>query len=257
MNFNFKLSFFFFIFITLLICIFFIPILSINSNLISTNTTIPYSSSSYVWPIPGNYHITSYFGKRNSPTSGASTYHLGVDIAASEGSSLIAIDNGKVIFIGFKGSGGYTISYQTENFVVSYCHISPNFIVKTGDIIYQGQRIGYVGPKNVYDVLNNPYKDSNRKSNKWCYYWNTFTFYNKKRRASRQSFRLFLITYHHYHRRHPFLLVHIQYYFLHYNLNGMLNTHHDSVLLHSSLIQLHFYILDKLLLFLLHLQNLL
>lgn len=164
MNSTFKLSFLFLIFITIFICIFFIPILSINFNIVSTNTTIPYSNNSYTWPAPGNYNITSYFGRRNSPTSYASSYHLGIDIAASEGSKLIAIDNGKITFIGFKGSGGYTISYQTKDFIISYCHVSPNFIVSIGDIVYQGQTIGFVGPKNVYDVINNPYKDSNRKS---------------------------------------------------------------------------------------------
>lgn len=29
-------------------------------------------------------------------------------------------------------------------------------------MFYLGEVIGYVGPKNVYGVANNPYKDSNR-----------------------------------------------------------------------------------------------
>ena len=35
---------------------------------------------------------------------------------------------------------------------ITYCHVSPNFIVKEGDEVIQGQVIGFVGPKNVYGV---------------------------------------------------------------------------------------------------------
>lgn len=35
---------------------------------------------------------------------------------------------------------------------VTYCHVSPNFIVKVGDTVLKGQVIGNVGPKNVYGV---------------------------------------------------------------------------------------------------------
>ena len=45
----------------------------------------------------------------------------------------------------------------------SYCHSDPNFIVTPGEKVTKGQVIGKVGPKNVYNVPNNPYKDSNGK----------------------------------------------------------------------------------------------
>lgn len=54
---------------------------------------------------------------------------------------------------------GFTITLINENFSVSYCHVSPNYIVNVGDYIYKGEQIGAVGPLNVYDVPNNPYKD--------------------------------------------------------------------------------------------------
>ncbi len=44
---------------------------------------------------------------------------------------------------------------------ISYCHCSPNFIVSVGDVVKQGQVIGYVGPKYVYGVKGNKYFDSN------------------------------------------------------------------------------------------------
>lgn len=43
----------------------------------------------------------------------------------------------------------------------TYCHVSPNFIVDVGDIVKKGEWIANVGPKNVYGVVGNNYKDKN------------------------------------------------------------------------------------------------
>ena len=140
---------------SIIICILFIPTVS-NSNTssnIDKNQTIFYGNKNFAWPIPGYTVISSYFGKRTAPTSGASTYHKGIDIPAPEGSSLVASCDGKITFTGFLGGGGYTITLTTpQNLKISYCHVSPNYIVSVGDEILQGQVIGTVGPKYVYGV---------------------------------------------------------------------------------------------------------
>ncbi len=59
------------------------------------------------------------------------------------------------------GSGGYAIILVSNNLRISYCHTSSKYFVKSGDTVKQGQVIGQVGPKNVYEIPNNPYKDSN------------------------------------------------------------------------------------------------
>ena len=100
----------------------------------------------------GYTYITSYFGYRGLPTVGATTYHAGVDIGAPEGSKFIAICDGTITFADFLGGGGYTITLTNNNMKVTYCHVSPNFIVKVGDTVLKGQVIGNVGPKNVYGV---------------------------------------------------------------------------------------------------------
>lgn len=83
---------------------------------------------------------------------GASSSHSGIDIPAPPGSRFIAVADGEITFCEFLGAGGYTITLSFDNFKVSYCHCDPNFIVKTGDKVKQGQVTGYVGPKNVYGV---------------------------------------------------------------------------------------------------------
>lgn len=97
------------------------------------------------------------------PTAGASSFHQGIDIPAPAGTSLVAVLNGVITFIGFNGSGGYSIHLRNNNLQFIYHHVSPNYIVNIGDYVYSGQIIGQVGPKNVYGVKNNPYKDNSGK----------------------------------------------------------------------------------------------
>ena len=137
-----------FIFIIILfsifISIFFIPIIqSGNFNLSSSpnKEIIDFNPDGFVWPIPGYTSISSNFGKRTAPTSGASSFHYGIDIPAPEGTRLIAISDGEITFRSFLGAGGYTITLSFDNYKVTYCHVSPNFIVSVGDFVKQGQVI--------------------------------------------------------------------------------------------------------------------
>ncbi len=77
------------------------------------------------------------------------------------GSSIISICSGTVIYTGFSGAGGYTVTVKSENFTISYCHVSPTFLVSVGEYVLKGSFIATIGPRNVYGVPNNPYKDSN------------------------------------------------------------------------------------------------
>lgn len=161
------ISFFSFIIILLLSYCFFIPIFQNDSNIFLssdlsfiTSPGFELSFSEFVWPTPGYTTITSPFGYRVSPTSGASTNHSGIDIAAPTNSNIVAIFSGTVTYIGFSGAGGYTVTIKNNNYTVSYCHVSPIFLVYVGQYVNKGDIIATVGPKNVYGVPNNPYKDS-------------------------------------------------------------------------------------------------
>ena len=139
----------------LFISLFFVPIMYSSNSYYSDDyyEQLILSGDGFFWPIPGYTYISSYFGKRKSPTAGASSYHKGIDIGAPEGSKLLAICNGKITFTGFLGGGGYTITLSVNNIKITYCHVSPLYIVSTGDIVSKGDLIGYVGPKNVYGVV--------------------------------------------------------------------------------------------------------
>ena len=160
-------SFVFLSIFIIFICLLFTPIICSNSISSVNNQNILQESCSsaygFLWPIPGYENISSHFGKRTSPTSRASTYHSGIDIPAPEGTNLYAIEDSVIIFASWGAGGGYTITYQLthhSDIKVSYCHVSPIMYVSKGDHVVKGQLIGTVGPKNIYGIVNNPYRDS-------------------------------------------------------------------------------------------------
>lgn len=52
-------------------------------------STLTYNGDTFLWPMPTSTTITSTFGYRDKPSvEGATSYHGGIDIACSEGSSI-------------------------------------------------------------------------------------------------------------------------------------------------------------------------
>ena len=161
--FKFFISYFFIIIIFIFLAFYYIFVYdSYNLNSYSSNSVL--SSFGFIWPLDNYYSISSYFGRRKTPTNGASSFHSGIDIPAPEGTPIHSIDGGKIIFASWGVGGGYTITTILNNYPdikVSYCHLSPIMYVSKDDIVTKGQIIGSVGPKNVYGISNNPYKDAN------------------------------------------------------------------------------------------------
>ena len=126
--------------------------------------------SIFSWPLFGYYNISSNFGYRISPTNGASTYHSGIDIPASEGTNIYSICNGIVAYTGFYGSNGYTIIIQNSDFQIIYGHVSPNFLVYKRQKIQENEKIGTVGPKYIDQNSNSTYFDSTGRKTNGTYY---------------------------------------------------------------------------------------
>lgn len=115
------------VFLIIFITCFFTPFFS---NSLAFYEGLEPNEFGFVWPTPEYTRINSYFGKRVSPTAGASSFHKGVDIGAPEGAPLVAIVDGEVTFANFLGGGGYTITLTNDNMKISYCHVSPYYLVK-------------------------------------------------------------------------------------------------------------------------------
>lgn len=107
------------------------------------------SLSNLQWPVPSCTLITSRFGYRVAPTTGASTYHGGLDIGAGMGASIVAAGAGDVIYAGENGGYGNCVMIDHGNGVVTvYAHMS-SIGVSYGQYVTAGQYVGAVGSTGV------------------------------------------------------------------------------------------------------------
>jgi murein DD-endopeptidase MepM/ murein hydrolase activator NlpD len=99
------------------------------------------------WPMESPYVITSPFGWRRDPFTGAQAWHGGLDIAPYYGAPnyILAAEAGRVILAGWNGGYGNCIMIDHGNNVVTaYGHMS-SLLVKTGDWVSRGKRIARAG----------------------------------------------------------------------------------------------------------------
>ena len=107
-------------------------------------------SSSGGWVVPCSYtSITSPFGNRVSPTTGASTYHQGVDLDTGTGWTVVAAKAGTVTVAGYSSSAGnYVKINHHDGFSSIYMHLS-SYCVSAGQNVSAGQQIGLTGSTGV------------------------------------------------------------------------------------------------------------
>ncbi len=99
----------------------------------------------YLWPLPGYYRLTSKFGGRVHPITGRYHSHTGMDIPAPRGTSILAARGGQVVTSARHSSyGNYVVIDHGNGNSTLYAHMSSR-AVSEGQIVTQGQVIGYVG----------------------------------------------------------------------------------------------------------------
>ena len=103
------------------------------------------SESGYLWPLPGYYRLTSLFGYRIHPITGVAHSHTGIDIPAPGGTSILAAKSGQVVTSAYHYSyGNYVVIDHGNGNSTLYAHMSSR-AVSEGQMVSQGQVIGYVG----------------------------------------------------------------------------------------------------------------
>jgi len=96
-----------------------------------------------MWPVAGR--LWSGFGMRRHPIFGGMRMHTGIDLAAPNGTPVVAADGGQVIQVGYSGGyGNSVLIYHGGGFATFYAHLS-GFAVGNGQMVKRGQVIGYVG----------------------------------------------------------------------------------------------------------------
>ena len=108
------------------------------------NITID-SETSYLWPLPGYYRLSSLFGYRIHPITGEAHSHTGIDIPAPGNTPILACKSGQVVTSAYHYSyGNYVFIDHGNGNSTLYAHMSSR-AVSEGDMVTQGQTIGYVG----------------------------------------------------------------------------------------------------------------
>ncbi|MEG0835418.1 MAG: M23 family metallopeptidase, partial [Anaerovoracaceae bacterium] len=101
------------------------------------------------WPLPIAGSISSPFGYRKDPFSGKWSFHRGLDIAAPNGTPILAAADGIVVVANATDSWGYSWGYYVKiqhpkGMTTLYAHCSV-IAASAGQQVQRGEVIAYVG----------------------------------------------------------------------------------------------------------------
>lgn len=95
------------------------------------------------WPVSGR--ITSPYGWRTHPVYGYRSFHTGIDIGASSGTTVRAARKGEVIYTGWNGAYGLVVIIDHGNALATmYCHLSRTY-VREGEWVSTQESVAAVG----------------------------------------------------------------------------------------------------------------
>ena len=112
-----------------------------------------YSDSSFGWPCPGHFYVSSTYGYRWG------SLHKGIDISQNKGADVVASKSGKVIRAVSSCTHNYgkssnccgngygnhvIIMHDDGTYSTLYGHME-RIVVSVGDSVKKGDTIGYVG----------------------------------------------------------------------------------------------------------------
>jgi murein DD-endopeptidase MepM/ murein hydrolase activator NlpD len=101
----------------------------------------------HVFPVQGSHGVRGAIGEYHAPRSGG-RIHEGFDITAACGTKLVAVRNGRVLRRGFDPVlyGNYLFVHgEGEKRGYFYSHLSRPAVVRRGQRVLEGQRVGAVG----------------------------------------------------------------------------------------------------------------
>ncbi len=96
-----------------------------------------------IWPAAG--WLSSAYGNRKDPFTGAPDFHPGLDISANRGTPVRAPADGKVELAGVNGNYGKSVLLEHGyGLSTRFGHLS-SYVVRTGQAVKRGDLLGYVG----------------------------------------------------------------------------------------------------------------
>ncbi len=117
----------------------------IEKEILAAQRAVEYAGGELAWPLPGRSDISSDFGGRADPITGAWSSHGGTDIPAPYGTPIVSANDGVVIFAGWHYSyGNYVIVDHGGGIATLYAH-SSKLLVSKGQEVSRGEKIALVG----------------------------------------------------------------------------------------------------------------
>jgi murein DD-endopeptidase MepM/ murein hydrolase activator NlpD len=103
----------------------------------------------FYWPLPGNFEVTSNFGKRPDPITGKEIFHTGIDLASPEFTPFFAVADGKVESINnsdawANGFGYYVKLQHGGDFETFYAHCA-EILANQNQEVKAGEKLGLIG----------------------------------------------------------------------------------------------------------------
>ena len=84
--------------------------------------------------------------------------HNGVDMAAAEGTAVLAAADGEVYTVYEDDTMGYTVVIRHDGgYTTKYASLAENVAVQAGDVVTVGQTIGYVGATALVETVLGPH----------------------------------------------------------------------------------------------------
>ena len=106
--------------------------------------------------------LSSAYGNRMDPITGQPAWHAGVDFAGSQGSDVLAVASGVVVFADRRDGYGKLVEINHGNGVSTRYGHHDKLLVKAGEIVKKGDVIGLMGssgrstgPHVHFEVLRN------------------------------------------------------------------------------------------------------
>lgn len=110
-----------------------------------SGNTLKYGGGAFAWPAPSYTKISSEYGNRLHPILNVQQFHNGVDMAAPNGSPILAAYDGVVVASAYSGTmGNYIMIDHGSGLYTIYMHAS-SLQVSAGTSVTKGQTIGTVG----------------------------------------------------------------------------------------------------------------
>lgn len=116
----------------------------------SSDEQVDADTETFGYPLADRYPVTSEYGSRVHPVTGKYSFHNGIDLAAPEGTPVVAVADGTVTSVAYDlgACGTYLRIEHGNGNATGMCHLSSVSVV-SGDSVKKGQPVAAVGSTGV------------------------------------------------------------------------------------------------------------